>query len=707
MTTSLHGAATDASLVPASATVRPGDTIMAGIRLRMQPTWHTYWRNPGASGLATSVTWELPPGVTAGDIQWPVPEKLLVEGLTTYIYENEVVLLVPLKIAANVPAGNLELKAKVSWLECATMCVPGNQNVAAKLAVGGETSPGPDAFLIANWQQKLPLVKPDLAARAWWEKPATGDTRPIIFEWPATAAKEADFYPYASDKIDVKSATESTPAIEGKVRLPKLVQKFEGDWPDKIQGLLVQKSDTGTVAYEVNLPITSGEITSGTAPVATPSPANPPTNSKSLVLMLLYAFLGGLALNVMPCVLPVIALKILGFVNQGREHPAQVRKLGLIYALGVLVSFLGLAAVVIAVKQAGHLAGWGLQFGNPEFIVVMTVLVTLVALNLFGLFEINLSGKVMGAAGNLGAREGSAGAFFNGVLATVLATPCTAPFLGVALGFAFAQSYGVIILFFLTVGVGLAAPYVVLSWNPALLKLLPRPGAWMEKFKIAMGFPMLATAIWLLNLTVAHYGKRVLWLGFFLVLVGLAAWIYGEFVQRGRNRKGLAAAFVLAILIGGYFFTVEDNLRWRSPITETAGAASHKDNPDGIEWQPWSPKALADARSAGHPVLVDFTADWCQVCQVNRKTSIEVKRVQQKLKELNAVALEGDYTKLPDSITTELAHFGRAGVPLVLVYPADASAPPEVLPDGYLTPGIVISALEKAQTPARTTASNR
>jgi thiol:disulfide interchange protein len=229
----------------------------------------------------------------------------------------------------------------------------------------------------------------------------------------------------------------------------------------------------------------------------------------------------------------------------------------------------------------------------------------------------------------------------------------------------------------------------------------------MEKFKIAMGFPMLATAIWLLNLTVVHYGKRVLWLGIFLVLLGLAAWIYGEFVQRGRSRKGLAAAIAVVILIGGYVYALEDNLQWRSPVTDTVVATAHQENPDGIAWQPWSPKTLADARAAGHPVLVDFTADWCLVCQVNRKTSIEVKPVQQKLKQINAVALEGDDTKLPEVITAELARYGRAGVPLVLVYPADPAAPPQVLPDGYLTPGIVLSALEKAQTPAPTTASTR
>ena len=243
----------------------------------------------------------------------------------------------------------------------------------------------------------------------------------------------------------------------------------------------------------------------------------------------------------MPCVLPVIALKILGFVSEARSEPRRVRKLGMIYALGVLLSFLALAAVVIGVKAAGHHAGWGMQFGSPVFIVCLTTLVTLVALNLFGIFEVTLGGRALDTAGELASKHGAAGAFFNGVLATVLATPCTAPFLGAALGFAFAQSASVIVLIFLTVGLGLSAPYILLSWNPAWLKFLPKPGAWMEKFKIAMGFPMLATVVWLFNVAASSYGKNVLWLGIFLVVVAFAAWIFGEFFQRGRRHRGVRA----------------------------------------------------------------------------------------------------------------------------------------------------------------------
>ncbi len=410
--------------------------------------------------------------------------------------------------------------------------------------------------------------------------------------------------------------------------------------------------------------------------------------------MLLYAFIGGLILNIMPCVLPVIALKILGFVSEAKSSPRRVRALGGIYAVGVLFSFLVLAAIVIGVKAAGHQAGWGMQFGSPIFIVCLTTLVTLVALNLFGIFEVTLGGKTLDAAGNLASRHGASGAFFNGVLATTLATPCTAPFLAPALGFAFSQSAATIIFIFLFVGLGLASPYVLLSWNPAWLKFLPKPGAWMEKFKIAMGFPMLVTVVWLLNIAAASYGKDVLWLGVFLVVVAFAAWIFGEFFQRGRKHKAAAAIVTLILLIGGYVFALEKELDWRTAMPEDA-TGSLKESADGIDWQRWSPKAVAQARADGKPVLVDFTADWCLTCQVNKGTSIEIPSVRAKLKEINAVAFVGDYTRTHANITTELNRYNRAGVPLVLVYPKNADAPPIVLPE-VLTPNIVLNALNQA-----------
>ena len=500
-----------------------------------------------------------------------------------------------------------------------------------------------------------------------------------------------DFFPGPSDPFEIEAHTEILSSGPDEIRLRKTVHKYEGDWPKEISGLLIQNLGEQRQGYDAQLSIAQSEsgATSASASGAVVMP------TKSLWQMLLYAFIGGLILNIMPCVLPVIALKILGFVGQARENPRAVRRLGLIYAAGVLVSFLALASLVIAVKAAGNKAGWGMQFGNPLFIVALTVLVTLVALNLFGVFEVTLSGRVLDATGGLTSKHGAAGAFFNGVLATALATPCTAPFLGVALGFAFAQTTPIIVLMFLTVGLGLALPYVILSWQPAWLKFLPKPGPWMEKFKIAMGFPMLATAVWLFNLTPTFYGGRVWWLGIFLVVVAMAAWVFGEFFQRGRRRRGFALGVTLALLVGGYLYAIEDQLDWRSPLPPDAMAGSLKESPDGIDWKRWSPQAVADAQAQNRPVLVDFTADWCLTCQVNKKTSIEIDSVKSKLKEINAVALLGDYTRLPEDITDELNRFDRAGVPLVLVYPKDSDQPPIVLPEA-LTPGIVLNALTKA-----------
>ena len=697
-----HAAHTQVQLLLSADTVRPGDTIWAGVDLKMDPAWHTYWKNPGEAGMATKIEWQLPPGVTAGETQWPLPEKLPPAEVTTYGYNHEVVLLVPLTLASNSPTGPLDLKANVTWLECKQECVPGSASVEATLNVSNETRISADAATIDLWKSKTPQPGDSLQARAWWRGPANGDTRPLILKWSALdKTTQYDFFPYANANFDVQAATENLPARTGEIRLGKTVQKFSGDWPKEISGLIVTENGNSRTGFEVKLSISdsppAGETTSktGVAPVSNISQSDKIMETGKmpvLPLMLLYAFLGGLILNIMPCVLPVIALKILGFINHAQHEPRHVRVLGLVYAAGVLVSFLALAAVVIGVKAAGHHAGWGMQFGSPVFIVVLTALITLVALNLFGVFGITLGGRTLSAAGQLASKQGAPGAFFNGLLATALATPCTAPFLAPALGFAFAQSPSLIVLIFLFVGLGLAAPYVVLSWNPAWLKFLPKPGPWMEKFKIAMGFPMLLTAVWLFNLAADDYGTNVLWLGVFLVLMAFAAWIFGSFVQRGRTGKGVALAIVLILLIGGYAFALENQLHWREPMTVADLTATSS---DGIDWQTWSPDAVAKAQSEGHPVLVDFTANWCLTCQVNKKLAIDVSSVRAKLKEINAVALVGDYTHFPDNITAELNRYGRAGVPLVLVYPKEVDAQPIVLPS-LLTPGVVLDALDQA-----------
>ena len=692
-----QAAHTQASLVLAAETARPGDTVLAGVRLRMDPSWHTYWRNPGAAGMPTTVEWQLPSGVTAGAIQWRVPEKLPDEDLTTYIYKDEVVLLVPLKLAADLRPGPLDLKAEVAWLECNVSCVPGKASVQAVLNVGADTKPSKDAALLSVWQQKLPKSSAGLSARAWWEAPASKDLRPLILEWQTPAAvSEADFFPDASEHFEVQGVTTRLPADAGKVRLRVQVKKSAADWPSQIGGLLVQQSGAQRQAYEANLAIEPAAPPT-TANSASASPAAPTVALPPLWKALVYAFIGGLILNLMPCVLPVIALKILGFVNQAKNDPRQTRRMGLIYGLGVLVSFLALALVFIGLQAARHRVGWGMQFNSPYFLVIMTTVVTLIALNLFGVFEVYLGGRAMGAAASASSKEGAAGAFFNGLLATALATSCTAPFLAAAAGFALApgQTAGLTLLTFLMLGIGLAFPYVVLSWQPAWLRFVPKPGPWMERFKIAMGFPMLAAAVWLFSLVTLHYGDRTWWLAIFLVMVAVAAWIYGEFVQRHRTRPAIAAVAILVVLVTAYAFALEGHLQWRHPLIQSQSGATPIREANGVPWEPWSPAAIAQARSEGRPVLVDFTAKWCPTCNIIVKPALESASVREKLRQLNAVALLGDYTAFPDNITEELNRFGQAGVPLVLVYPKNAQEPPIVLPQA-LTPGMVVAALDRA-----------
>jgi thiol:disulfide interchange protein/DsbC/DsbD-like thiol-disulfide interchange protein len=690
---------TQVKLILSADTAKPGETILAGVDLKMEPGWHTYWKNPGAAGMATKIEWQLPPGISAGEIQWPLPKKLPPAEVTTYGYEDEAMLVVPLTLASNLPGGSIDLKANVSWLECKEVCIPANQDVEAKLNIGSEAKTSPDTATIESWENQVPQTNAHYQFQAWWEKTTNNDTRAFVLNNLSGVATKnikldsVDFFPDAGDQFEIQAPTEIISGYTDEIRLRKFVKKFSGEWPSELSGIIVIESGKLRSGYGVKFLVAdqapAGEIIS-TSENSPPAPLSQP-----LWQMLLYAFIGGLILNIMPCVLPVIALKILGFVSEAKSSPRRVRALGGIYAVGVLFSFLVLAAIVIGVKAAGHQAGWGMQFGSPVFIVCLATLVTLVTLNLFGVFEVTLGGRTLDAAGNLASRHGASGAFFNGVLATTLATPCTAPFLAPALGFAFSQSAATVILIFLTVGLGLASPYVLLSWNPAWLKFLPKPGAWMEKFKIAMGFPMLATVVWLFNIAAASYGKNVLWLGVFLVVVAFAAWIFGEFFQRERKHKTAAAIVTLILLVGGYVFALEKELDWRTAIPETDATSSLKESADGIDWQRWSPEAVAAARADGKPVLVDFTADWCLTCQLNKQTSIDISSVRQKLKDINAVAFTGDYTRTPDNITAELKRYNRAGVPLVLVFPKNPDAQPIVLPE-ILTPGIVLNALDRA-----------
>ncbi len=697
-TPGLQAAKTRVSLLLSHSSVKPGETVTAALRLVSEPGTHTYWRNPGDAGTATSIEWKLPAGVSAGAIEWPVPDKIVISKLQDYVYAQETLLLIPLKIAPNTLAGTIKLVADVNWLECDDKnCVPANGKVQSNLTIAKESSPSESNATIEQWRHRLPETASQLKTSGQWE--GSGDsTRKLLLEWkPDATPEEPDFWAY-EDSAAIGPDTEVLEATAGKVRLRKTVTKPEtGPWPAEVHGIVVNGQGEKRRGFEVNFAIAPlpGDAPAGATGVN--GQLDTPASSGSLLTILGFAFLGGLILNVMPCVLPVIALKILGFVNQSHEEPRRIRELGLVYMLGVLASFLALAGALLAARSAAGDVNWGMQMQNPYFVVAMLVLVTLVSLNLWGVYEITLPGQALGAAGALASREGRGGAFYNGVLATLLATPCSAPFLGAAIGAVITRPPALVILTFLMVGLGLAAPYVVLSFNPRLLKFLPKPGPWMEKFKHAMGFPMAATAIWLWSFGGGNFGDSGgLWLGLFLLFIAVGAWVYGDFAQRGRSHQGSATIVAVMVVVIGYAFTLEHELRWREPRIASASDDIIVTEPGGIEWRRWNPDAIAKARAEGHPVLIDFTAKWCLTCQLNKTRSIEIDSVKEKLKEMNAKAFLADFTRRDPKIGAGIRSYGRAGIPLVLVLPADPSASPILLPEGPFGPASMLQALELA-----------
>ena len=668
---------TQVNLLVELAEAEPGTTVDVGLHMQIKPKWHVYWANPGYLGDSPKIIWaDLPEGIKAGDIQWPVPEKYESYGDHFYVYHNELLLIVPLTLSSDLKTGEYELKGKVKWLECEKSCVDQEQDVTAKLVVGETPRDGSRKELFEKWRSNLPDKEGVPTIVGTWEGASTGEEREITLIAPFGNGAKVDFFPDKTEGKgwEISHGSDLVGDLE-QTLIRKTIKSEQGKWPEKIGGVLRVEMDGKVQGFRTEVNLVAAEKTAEAAEEESPA--------QSIWLILGGAFLGGLILNIMPCVLPVISMKILGFVQQSQESPERVRKLGLTYALGVWASFLALAGVLISAKNSAQMASWGMQMQNPYFNLVLLLVVVLVALNLFGVFEVTLGGSAVTKASELSSREGFMGAFFNGVLATALATPCTAPFLAGAMGVALMQGQGTIIAAMSAVAFGLASPYVILSFRPDWLKFLPKPGEWMVQFKMIMGFPMLAAGIWILSFTGPMFGKSgVLWLGVLLVFVALAAWVFGEFKQRAASLslKPLLACGVL--LFSGYGLAMEWGLDWRQT------------RDDSIQWMAWSPEAEQEARDAGKPVLIDFTADWCITCKANKRTSIEIESVRAVLKEHDVVAMTGDYTNKDPRITKVLQKHRRSGVPLVLVY-SPGENEPEVLPV-MLTPQIVLDALENA-----------
>lgn len=677
-----------------------GTDVWCGFLLKMEPQWHTYWRNPGQSGLATAIKWNLPAGITAGEVLWPVPERYLEGELVAYVYHTEVMLLVPLHISEGVKSGVYRIAAGLEWLECKESCVPGRTNLVFELTVSDHDLYSPSAAQIAHWLEQIPRPAGDIQLQCWYEAEEKSDSAELVIELPGGLDwLPSDFWPYEGQQYDVDVSLVRVVKAPSGYQLRKKLTKFGETFPSEVRGLLVLLSEEigkPEKAFEVVLrPILRSSSSVQHHSNQQIRITQPPKGVNRFVIMFCFAFLGGMILNIMPCVFPVIALKILMFLQQAESDAFRVRQMGIVYGLGVLTGFALLAAFVISLQQATGAAGWGAQMQSIPYRIIMLTIVVLVALNLFGVFEVSLGGKAIDKAAELSRREGVAGAFFSGLIATALATPCTAPFLAIAVGWAMSQPPLTIVAVFQVVGLGLATPFVLLSWFPAWLRLLPKPGPWMESVKVFLGFPMLGAAVWILDFTAPSLGRHgVMWLGLFLVILGCAAWVWGRFVQRSRGGT-LAAIVVVMLLVADYFWILEGELKWRCQTTPTSSNAFSQSHINR-EWQAWSPSMVERARREGNPVLVDFTADWCITCRFIERWVFEAPEVQKKIRETGTILFRADYTNMDPLITQELQKYGRSGVPLVVIWPPGLASQPIIMPTVF-TAKELIEALDRCK----------
>jgi thiol:disulfide interchange protein len=674
-------------LAPQGAAV-PGSTIYVALRQKLDKGWHTYWRNPGDSGEATRIKWTLPSGWSAGDIVWATPHRLPVGPLVNYGYEDEVLLPVPITVPASArPGQTVRIDAAVAMLVCEEICIPEDAKVSLDLPVSAEPKPN------VQWGRKVETALADapkaagLAAAMIHVGPSL---KLAVTGAPLRGAdvSKAYFFPFDGAVIDHAKPQPIERGPEGLTLTLAPGYAFQGPEPPKsIAGVL----SLGDRAYEVEAP--AGPAPAGAAGLGAPSASGGGGAAVGigLPLALAFAFLGGVVLNLMPCVFPILSMKAASLAGHGHE-PRAARLQGLAFTGGVLLTFVALAAVLIAAKAAGAAVGWGFQLQSPAVVAGLALLMLLVALNLSGVYELGTSAQ--GAGGSLASRGGMAGAFFTGVLAVVVAAPCTAPFMAGALGFALTQSAPVALAVFAVLGLGFAAPFLALSLSPALLRRLPRPGPWMDVLRRLLAFPMYAAAGWLVWVLTLQAGTMALAAMIAAaVAVALAAWLWGLGQRSGRPllpRGFAAAAGVAAIALVA--------LAARSPAPGAAASAGGSAVAGELPSQPFTPERLAELRGQGRPVLVNFTAAWCVTCQVNERVALSRKAVADAFEKNQVVYLKADWTNRDAVIARTLAEHGRAGVPLYLLYGTDPAGPPVVLPQ-LLTEGAVVSALEKAARP--------
>ena len=658
-------------LIAPSTLVR-GQSAQAGLHFTLEQGWHVYWQNAGDAGEPPRIGWKLPTGLTAGPLQFPAPTRLPLGPLMDFGYEREVVFPFSLQAVADAATGPATLSAHVAWLVCREVCLPGHADLALAETIADAGQPsGPggtgltaaESTLLAAAVASLPTAAPP-AVHAAFAATSTGFRLAILTGHRETSAV---FFPDHNGTIENAAPQPTAPTDEGVVLMLKRDATLHAA-PTALSGL-------------VELP--GGRNYRLTAqPGAVPSVA-PAASAGKLAQQAGLAFLGGMILNLMPCVFPVLFLKGLSLVSSAGEARAHIRRHGLVYTLGILVSFWILVALLLALRAAGATLGWGFQFQSPIFVGLMAMLLFFLGLSLAGQFEIGLS--LTSAGGSLAQRQGYAGSFFTGILAVVVATPCTAPLMGAAIGFALAQSAFASFVVFTALGLGLAAPYLLLTLQPAWTRLLPRPGAWMEVLKQATAVPLFGFVIWLawiMAQTRGATGVAILLVS--LLLLAVAGWVLGRWPA--RRVPSLVAMLILLLAIGFCAYGVNT---LAAPVTPGAAAPAAAES----GWQPWSPSAVEHARAAGKPVFVDFTASWCLSCQVNERVALRTDEVRAAFAGKHVVLLKADWTTHDDAITQALTALGRSGVPTYVLYPAQADAQPILLPE-VLTPGIVLTALQ-------------
>ena len=677
--TTVHSDHLAVQLVSQDAQAVPGTTTLVGLRLTHEREWHTYWINPGDSGLGTRLTWALPAGVAAGEIDWPAPHRIEVGPLTNFGYDGEMLLPVRITLPPQLAGSSVPLQVKASWLVCKEECIPGEAVLTLELPLAAHAAPD------AQWTQLFAAALAAQPTAANWaaQWSDTGDDIEILVQDGGQLSELAsiEVFPQLATLIaHGRSKAERRPDERLRIRTPKS-DAFSA--PTTGMPLLLA-SGSGTQRRVVSLDLQPATLT--TAPVTQPVPAT--AAKPTLAFAILFALLGGMLLNLMPCVLPVLSIKALALAEHSHE-PQQARRHGLLYGAGTLVCFLGLAGALLMLRSAGQALGWGFQLQTPWVVAGLAMLMTVMGLSLSGMFELGASW--MGVGQSLTEGNQARGAFFSGVLAAVVASPCTAPFMGPALGFAIVQPAPMALTVFAALGIGLALPIVALSFAPALGRWLPRPGAWMQRFKQLMAYPMYITAVWLLWVLGRQSGPD----GMALVLLGtvvlvLGLWLWSSSAGRMPLRAGAVAALLAAVACVAALGRLSAAVESESAVTSRT-------------WQPWSPNALQQLRAEGKPVLVNMTAAWCITCLANERVALSSDTVRQQLRELNITYLKGDWTQRDAAITDYLSQFGRNGVPLYVLYPQGPGVP-EVLPQ-VLTPAIVESALLRATAVDRVAAS--